>query len=298
LLVCAAGPLDTGKDILTYLFLNFLPIFIIILLHVAYPTKTLATAIIKSASWRLRGEPRAIHHTRVKRYKIPVRNHQAKNKTSDATMQTYLFLVLFTAYKVGCRVEVFLQRFSGPPTWAHSHLAFQSEATLQSASPPVRFNSDSYPIGVNSHASKCMANKARLFEDLRLNKDKRQVNGISDGLAIAGEGTFKFTIKDDEGKQHTIRIKNSLYIPDMRRCLLLPQHWAQEAGDEQTWMELKRQWPYDCVLHWKGGKKTIPHQPSTNMPVFYTASSSMCYRAFASTFEAMEASFFRQEKVL
>jgi len=143
-----------------------------------------------------------------------------------------------------------------------------------------------------------MVNKARLFEDLHLNKDKGQVDGISDGLEIEGKGTFKFNIKDDDGIQHTIRIQNSLYVPDMRRCLLSPQHWAQEAGDEQTWMELKRQWPYDCVLHWNGGKKTIPHQPSTNVPVFYTASSSTRYRAFAATFEVMEASFFQREKVL
>ncbi len=99
-----------------------------------------------------------------------------------------------------------------------------------------------------------------LFEDLRLNTaDKGQVDGIKNGLAIAGEGTFKFNIKNDRGRQHTIHIKNSLYVPDMRRCLLSPQHWAQEAGDEQTWMELKKQRPYDYVLHWKGGMKTIPH---------------------------------------
>jgi hypothetical protein len=210
-----------GQEILTYLFFNILPIFITVLLHLAYPTKTLATAITKSAPWRLQGKPCTICRTRIKRYKIPVRNHQAKNKTSGATIQTYLFPVLFATYKVGCCVEVFLQRFSGQLTWAHSHLAFQSKATLQSASPPVRFNSDSYPIGVDSHALKCMVNKAHLFEDLRLNKDKGQVDGISDELEITGEGTFKFNIKDDEGKQHTNRIKNSLYVSKMRRCLLL-----------------------------------------------------------------------------
>jgi len=155
LLACAAGPLDTGQQTFTYLFLNFLPTFIIILLHLAYPTKTLATAIIKSASWRLQGKPRAIRRTRVKRYKIPVRKHLDKNeksRTCGATMRTYLFPALFTAYKVGCRVEAFLRRFSGPPTWVHSHLAFQSESTLQSASSPVRFDSDSYPIGLGSIA--------------------------------------------------------------------------------------------------------------------------------------------------
>ena len=153
-------------------------------------------------------------------------------------------------------------------------MAFQSKTTLQFASPRVKFNSDSYPIGVDSHASKCMVNKAHLFEDLCLNKDTGQVNGISDGLEIAGKGTFRFNIKDDEGKQHTIHIKNSLCVPKMRRCLLSPQYWAQEAGDEQTWMKLKMQWPYDYVVNWKVGKKTTPHQLSTNVPVFYTASSS------------------------
>jgi len=143
-----------------------------------------------------------------------------------------------------------------------------------------------------------MVNKAHLFEDLHLSEAKGQVSGISNGLEIAGEGTFKFNIKDDEGTQHTIRIKNSLYVPDMKRCHLSPQHWAQEAGDEQTWMELKRQQSFDCVLHWKGGKKTIPHQPSSNVPVFYTASSSTRYRVFTATFEAMEPSFFQREKVL
>jgi hypothetical protein len=84
----------------------------------------------------------------------------------------------------------------------------------------------------------------------------------------------------------------------MRKCLLLPQHWAQEAKNGETWMEFKREFPYDCVLNGKGGKKTIPNQPLTNVPVFCTASSSLRYCAFTAIFEAMEASFFRWEQVL
>ncbi len=53
-----------------------------------------------------------------------------------------------------------------------------------------------------------------------------------------------------------------------------------------------------CVLNWRGGKKTVPFQPTTNVPVFYMASSSRSYRPFAATFEAIEALYFRQEKVL
>jgi hypothetical protein len=106
--------------------------------------------------------------------------------------------------------------------------------------------------------------QSHLFEDLRLNEDKGQVNGISNGLAIAGKGTFKFTIKDDEGKQHTIHIKNSLYVPDMRRCLLLPQHWAQEAGDEQTWMELKVN---GLMIAFSIGKEARKQFPTNRRPM-------------------------------
>jgi hypothetical protein len=48
----------------------------------------------------------------------------------------------------------------------------------------------------------------------------------------------------------------------------------------------------NCVINWRGGKKTVPFQPTTNVLVFYMASSSWSYRAFAATFEAMEAPYF------
>jgi hypothetical protein len=100
-----------------------------------------------------------------------------------------------------------------------------------------------------------MVNNIHLFEDLRLNKNNGQVDRIADGLAITGKGTFKFDITNNDGKKDTIRIKNSLYVPKMRRCLLLPQHWVQEAKDGETW----REFPYNCVLNWKEGKKTTPN---------------------------------------
>ena len=67
-----------------------------------------------------------------------------------------------------------------------------------------------------------MANDTHLFEDLRLNKNNGQLDGIADGLAIVGKGTFKFDITNYDGKNHTIRIKNSFYVPKMRRCLMWP----------------------------------------------------------------------------
>jgi hypothetical protein len=161
---------------------------------------------------------------------------------------------------------------------------------LQSAPPPVRFDSDSYPIGVDNHASKCMANVPHLFENLHLSNNKRGVDGINSGLDIKGEGTLKFNITNNDGNAHMIKFPNSLYVPNLKRCLLSPQHWMQEARDEKTWVGNYRN---DCVLHWRGGNKTIPFQSTSNVPVFNTASSSQSYRMFAATFKVMEALYFQ-----
>ncbi len=105
----------------------------------------------------------------------------------------------------------------------------------------IRFDTDSYPIGIDSHTSRCMVNAPHLFEDLKL-KELGEVEGIKAGIDIKGKGTFKFKIEDDNGKMHKIKILNSLYIPDLKRCLLSPRHWVQEAKDNYprpkgTWME-------------------------------------------------------------
>ncbi len=145
-----------------------------------------------------------------------------------------------------------------------------------------RFDTDSFKIVVDNFASQCMANNKAYFEHLVLHREQTQnVRGISKGLDIVGTGTFIFDIKDDEGGLHTIKIKNSLYVPELRFCLLLPQHWAQEAGDEYphlrgTWMENNAN---NCTLFWRQGKhkKTIPFDLQTNMPVFRTASWTNSY---------------------
>ncbi len=66
LLECMAGPLNTGQQIMTYLFIQLLPMTIYLLCHLAYPTKNLATMIHKMAPWCLKGKPRVVQHKRVK----------------------------------------------------------------------------------------------------------------------------------------------------------------------------------------------------------------------------------------
>ena len=92
-----------------------------------------------------------------------------------------------------------------------------------------RFDTDSFNIGVDTLASKCMANNPSFFEHLKLTEKTQSVQGISAGLDIAGHGTFIFDIEDDDGGIHTIKVNDTLYVPDLKLCLLAPHHWAQEA---------------------------------------------------------------------
>ncbi len=107
---------------MTYLFLlQILPSIILMLCHLAYPTKNLATRIQRTALWCLKGKPCVVPHRRVKRYKKPVRKLQ--NKIKDHTLQTYLFPAAFATFKIGCCVESFIRRFLGLPIWDPTCLA-------------------------------------------------------------------------------------------------------------------------------------------------------------------------------
>jgi hypothetical protein len=70
---------------------------------------------------------------------------------------------------------------------------------------------------------------------------------------------------------------------------------VQEAGDEQTWIG---NFAHNCVLNWKGGKKTIPFGLTTNTSIFFMALSTCTHCAFVTTFKALEALYFCREIVL
>ncbi len=121
-------------------------------------------------------------------------------------------------------------------------------------------------------------------------------------MIIKGAGTLKFHIKDDKGGVHLIKVPNSKYVPDLKACLLLPHHWAQEAKDHYPVPKGTKMDTNDEVLTliWNQQKyrQTIPYHPLTNTPSFRTAPASRTYRAFVALFEAAEALYHQWEHLL
>ncbi len=146
-----------------------------------------------------------------------------------------------------------------------------------------------------------LSNHPDQFEDLN-EHNNMEVEGIQGGLSIKGTGTSKFHIKDDEGGVHLIKIPNSKYVLDLKVCLLLPHHWAQEAKNHYpvpkgTKMDTNNE---ALTLIWNQQKyqRTIPYHPLTNTPSFRTTPASRTYRAFVVLFEAAEAQYHQQEHAL
>jgi hypothetical protein len=231
-----------------------------------------------------------------------VQAQECKNK-----WKTYLFSFLWTTFQVGCCVKVayrYAIKWLHALPWPRQAVRIALQANGRSAcSNNVRFDSDLFPVGVDNHASRCMGNDKRLFNNLILARTLQRVGGISKGLPIQGKGKLVININDNNDKPHRIKIPNSLYLPGLKMCLLLPQHWAQEAGDNHplpngTRMENNA---HSCKLFWGQGlfSKTIPFDAATNSPlIFYTLPATSLYRAFVHTFQALKAPFFSREHVL
>jgi hypothetical protein len=268
-----AGPsyFDTGQlsHFITYLFLICLPMFIIFICHSAIPKNPasrcfLIAMILRGTPWPPRGHRGPIFQRRRKvKMKVRNRHHQA---TMRDKLRAHLFALTIASLKAGCHVESSLQNLH--------HLHHARFTALQGThgnlwSNQVHFDSDSFPIGVDNHGLYCYVNSPHLLDDLVLSDKGSVDDGITDGLPIKRKGTFKFTIGDDNGRRHNIRIPKSLYVPEMEKCLLSPQHWAQTAADKKTWMG---NFDVCCILFWDGGQKTIPFSTMTNVPTFFHGS--------------------------
>jgi hypothetical protein len=180
-------------------------------------------------------------------------------------------------------------------------VAFAASTTLPYQVPSIRFDTDSFVIGIDTFNSIMLGNHPDQFENLKMHNDT-EVEGIKGGLGIKGTGTFKLHIKDDEGRVHLIKIPNSKYVPDLKVCLLLPHHWVQEAKDHYPVQKGTKTDTNDeaLTLIWNQQKyqRLIPYHPLTNTPSFQTAPALRTYHAFVALFEAAEAQYHRQEHVL
>jgi hypothetical protein len=96
----------------------------------------------------------------------------------------------------------------------------------------VLFDTNSVPIKVDNCVSACILGNIDNFVGLMM-PVKQLVRGLA-GITVS-EGvmmrTLKWTIEDDIGMKHKLKIPHSYYVPGGKTHLLSPQHCAREARD-------------------------------------------------------------------
>ncbi len=210
---------------MTYLSILLFPIILSWLL-----AKLVETSHDLSHCWEWNHVHLAVHyyprkHRKKKKARRPSKiEGQAHRKKS--LMLTYLLPFALISFKDGCRVEHSLHCLRAALNINQclpKIVAFAASTTLPYQVPRIRFDTNSSVIGVDTFASITLSNHPDQFEDLK-EHDDMEVEGIQGGLSIKGTGSFKFHINDDKGGVHLIKIPNSKYVPDLKVCLLLPDH--------------------------------------------------------------------------
>lgn len=160
----------------------------------------------------------------------------------------------------------------------------------------IQMDTDSYPIGIDSYASRCISPHRSDFVkgtllDLR-KPDSVRPFGKGQGLDIKQMGTLKWKFEDDLGVTHRFLIKNALYVPEGSMRLLSPQHFAKNANEPQ----LSKLWDkedFTSTQHWNRNvlrwgsdmefRKTVYNSRRSNVPTFFSSPTLTDFTAFCST---------------
>jgi len=110
-----------------------------------------------------------------------------------------------------------------------------SSTTTTSAKPynDHSYDTDSFLIGIDNHASYSMTNNKDDFIGTPTKVNVR-VKGIQGHSTSALKGTVQWDIHDDDGQRHSIVLPNTYYIESLPLRLLSPQHFAQVRKNQET----------------------------------------------------------------
>ena len=187
------------------------------------------------------------------------------------------------------------QRRSRPKRWRRTAVVRVLAMTVVAANAmpaqqghePARrvvFDTDSRPLKIDNHASKSITND---IHDVIGQPDfdtKYHISGV--GGNIKGYPcTIRWTIEDDDGVRHDIKLPNAIYSKDSPSRILSPQHWAQEAKDNSpnprgTWCATYED---SIVLHWNQEQyvRTVRlDKKGTNVATIRTSPGYRKYKAF------------------
>ena len=167
-------------------------------------------------------------------------------------------------------------------------MAKTKEIRRDSSRLTFRPDSDSFTIGVDTHASYCMSNNKNHFVGPITPVGASKVIGVNRTLPIQGTGTVVWKPNDDEGHTHVFKIQGTLYVLGLKNSISSPQHWADQVharNRTNAWEITRRDM---TTLYWNNSKmkRTIPLDKGTNTPIVLSSQGANQYRLSEAIFNA------------
>ncbi len=183
MLAFMAGPtIHLGHQVF-YLQIFIMPYLLQFLFQATYPTDPILCRVtcnifVQGSSWQWPYRGRRTHSIpkRLCGKKKPSVRLQTES-TNKAKLRTYLVPAAVSIFKVGCCVEEWLRELLTShhlrelPSFPRP--TFTALLSTVNRTRTIQFDSNSYPIRIDMHASCCMVNAAHLFEDLKLGEALR-----------------------------------------------------------------------------------------------------------------------------
>ena len=164
----------------------------------------------------------------------------------------------------------------------------KSDSTKFSVQKDHSFDTDSFLIGIDNHASYSMTNSLDDFID-QPRRVRVRVKGIAGRLTSAYIGTVLWCIEDDAGEVHELRIPDTYFVSGLPIRLLSPQHLAQVLASKERSKDgtFSQTFADREVLTWmdRTYQRTI-HLNSSNVAVFCSAPAISRYTAFEAIYDS------------
>jgi hypothetical protein len=185
---------------------------------------------------------------------------------------TWSFLCAATTYLIAQGTNV-----------ANTFLTFQANHATPTTG--LQYDTDSFLLGIDNHASASMTNTEDDFVGPTKTVDIK-IKGIKGYLSTAKVGTVRWTLQDDQGRNHQFNIPGTYLVPDLPIRLLSPQHLAQEMFKISNEPDGTACHTYSngVVLTWNHGKycQTITLDKA-NIPIIQASPSYNNYKNYIST---------------
>ena len=134
------------------------------------------------------------------------------------------------------------------------------------------FDLNTEPIGIDTCATASISgNRKDFVGKLDSVKDVR-LRGVGGTIPIIGRGTMVLHITDDKGKEQTLKVHDAYYAPRLPMRLFCPQQWSRQGPicNDGSYERSETTTGWSTRLKFAGGRKTIPHDERTGLPIMYT----------------------------